>query len=102
MSAPDSLLLGIDLQPVFLAAIAAGPTVLRRCQFALEAATGLGIPAVFTEQLPGKLGRTAPELMAARPNLETHAKDSFSALGDEAITRRLQEIGADHLLICGV
>lgn len=102
MSAPDTLLLGIDLQPVFLAAITGGPAVLRRCQFALEAATGFGIPALFTEQIPAKLGATAPELTGAVPNLETHAKDSFSAFGDDLITRRLQEIGADHLLLCGV
>jgi nicotinamidase-related amidase len=102
MSTPDTLLLGIDLQPVFLAAISDGPAVLRRCQFALEAATGLGIPALFTEQIPAKLGATAPELAALGPKLETHAKDSFSAFGDESITRRIQEIGAEHLLVCGV
>ncbi|HEY4299824.1 MAG TPA: isochorismatase family protein [Candidatus Didemnitutus sp.] len=102
MSAPDTLLLGIDLQPVFLAAISGGPGMLRRCQFALEAAAGLGIPAFFTEQVPAKLGSTVPELAALGPKLETHAKDSFSAFGDEQITRRIQEIGAEHLLLCGI
>ena len=58
---PGVLLLGIDLQPVFLKAIADSESVQRRCAFAIEAATGLGIPVAFTEQLPRKLGGTAPE-----------------------------------------
>jgi len=99
---PDTLLLGIDLQPVFLATIAGADTLLRRCEFAVSAAHGLGVPALFTEQVPDKLGATAPELLALVPKPETHGKQAFSAFGDEQITRRIQEIGADHLLICGI
>jgi nicotinamidase-related amidase len=36
------------------------------------------------------------------PKPEAHGKDTFSAFGDEHITRRMQEIGAEHLLICGI
>lgn len=99
---PDTLLLCIDLQPVFWPAIAGGDSVRRRCAFALEAATGLGVPAFFTEQVPAKLGPTDPELRALAPQAEAHGKEAFSAFGDDKITRRLQEIGADHLLICGI
>lgn len=99
---PDTLLLCIDLQPVFWPAIAASGRVKRRCAFALEACQGLGLPAFFTEQVPGKLGHTDPELLALVTKPETHGKEAFSAFGDEKITRRLQEIGPDHLLICGI
>jgi nicotinamidase-related amidase len=52
----DTLLLCIDMQPVFVKAIADGEQVQRRCAFALAAAHGLGLPVVFTEQVPHKLG----------------------------------------------
>jgi nicotinamidase-related amidase len=99
---PDTLLLCVDMQPVFLSAIPGAAGVLRRCEFAVKAAHGLGLPVLFTEQVPDKLGHTASDLLALLPKPEAHGKDTFSALGDEHITRRMQEIGAEHLLICGI
>jgi len=99
---PDTLLLCIDLQPGFLAAIPGAAALQRRCEFAVESAHGLGLPVLFTEQVPAKLGHTAPGLLAHLPKPEAHGKDTFSAFGDEHLTRRIQEIGAEHLLICGI
>lgn len=101
-SAPDSLLLCIDLQPAFLAAISDGTRVAHRSAFAVESAKGLGLPILFTEQVPAKLGPTDPALLALAAPAEALAKDSFSALSDEKISRRLQEAGIDRLLICGI
>jgi len=100
--AADSLLLCLDLQPAFLAAIPGAADLLQRCEFAVEAAHGLGLPVLFTEQVPAKLGHTAPELLRLLPKPEACGKDSFSALGDDHITRRVQEIGVEHLLVCGI
>ncbi|MBI2515397.1 MAG: isochorismatase family protein [Opitutae bacterium] len=99
---PDTLLLCIDMQPAFMAAIPGAARVQLRCAFALESAHGLGLPVLFTEQVPAKLGRTTPELLALAPKPESMGKDAFSAFGDERIKRRLQEIGAEHLIICGI
>ncbi len=99
---PDTLLLCIDMQPVFLAAIPDAGRVQRRCAFALESALGLGLSILFTEQVPSKLGRTTSELLSLAPSPDAHGKDSFSAFGDERITRHIQEIGVEHLLICGI
>ena len=99
---PDTLLLCVDMQPTLVATLPDGGRVQRRCAFALESGLGLNLPVLFTEQAPAKLGRTAAELLALVPKPETHGKESFSAFGDDKLTRRLQEIGADHLLICGI
>lgn len=99
---PDTLLLCVDMQPALIAVVTDGNRVQRRCAFVLESSQGLGLPVLFTEQAPAKLGHIAPELLSLVPKPETHGKDAFSAFGDDKITRRLQEIGADHLLICGV
>jgi nicotinamidase-related amidase len=102
-TADNMLLLCIDLQPVFLATVADGARVARRTAFAIESARGFGVPVLFTEQVPAKLGGTEPSLLAlVAPPAEAVGKDTFSAFSDEKICRRLQEIGPDHLLLCGL
>ena len=105
MNAPldGALILGIDLQPVFLRAIADGPRVQRRCEFAVAAAQGLGLAVAFTEQVPHKLGGTAPELLALSPGAATFAKTAFSALAEATIRETVLETRrVEHLLLCGI
>lgn len=101
--APGVLLVCVDMQPVFVRAIADGGRVLRRCEFAVAAANGLGLPIVFTEQVPAKLGGTQPELVALAPHAPVIGKCTFSALtsdtGREAI---LRSGTVEHLLLCGI
>ena len=96
------LLLCLDLQPVFLTAVTDGATVQRRCAFALEAAAGLGVNVVFTEQVPQKLGGTSPELLALAPRAAVFAKNTFSALADAAVRADLKQRGVEHVLLCGL
>lgn len=96
------LLLCIDLQPAFLAAIPDSQRVHWRCSFALEAAKGLGLPVLFTEQVPAKLGHTAEDLLKLADGPVVMGKDAFSALGDKAIAAHLKAGGTPHLLICGI
>ncbi len=99
----DLLLVCIDLQPKFLAAMTDGVTVQRRCEFAVAAAQGLGVPVAFTEQVPEKLGSTAPSLRTLAPRAPVWAKQTFSALGDDAIrTAIFHTHRARHLLLCGI
>lgn len=101
---PPLALLCIDVQPVFLKSLPQGGTaLLQRCQFAVAAAAGLGVPVVFTEQVPQKLGPTAPELIACAPAGSLQAgKSTFSAFGDDAIREALETLAPEHLLICGL
>jgi nicotinamidase-related amidase len=103
-SAKAGLLLCLDLQPVFLRAVADGGQVLGRCRFAVAAARGLGIAVAFTEQAPAKLGATEPTLLALVEDPVVHEKESFSALAQGSPVRgRLLGGGSPgHLLLCGV
>ena len=92
-----ALLLCIDMQPVFIRAVAEGESVRSRCQFAVASAVGLGIPVAFTEQVPAKLGSTDPALLSLLPSPRVHPKDIFSARGAFA-----EEPGLEHLILCGV
>ena len=106
MPAPSSLagvlLLCVDLQPAFLKVIHDTDSVTKRCAFAIEAAAGLGIRVAFTEQLPRKLGGTAPELLALAPKADVHAKSAFSAFGDDGISDALRSLDIEHLILCGI
>ena len=99
----DTLLLAVDLQTALVAVMPEAAHLERRCRFALAAATGLGLPAAFTEQVPHKLGPTLPLLRSAAPDAAVFAKSAFSALGDDAIRAALLETrGIRHLLLCGL
>ena len=101
--AATTLLLAVDLQPAFLEAIPGGTRTLRRAAFAISAARGLGLGVAFTEQVPAKLGPTAPSLLALAPEALVFAKETFSALADDAIRAALLEKRSiDHLLLCGI
>lgn len=101
-SLPGVLLLCVDLQPVFLKAMHNGEEIMKRCSFVLEAAAGLGIRVAFTEQLPRKLGGTAPELLALAPGADVHAKSAFSVFGDDGITDAIRSLEIEHLILCGL
>lgn len=102
-NAPGPLLLCVDLQPVFLNAVANKDPFVRRCAFAIEAAKGLGLPVVFTEQVPQKLGTTEASLLALCDKPVQLGKTTFSALADHGIRDALlQTYGADHLLVIGL
>lgn len=99
----DLLLLAVDLQPGLLAAIDPAGVLARDCHFALSAATGLGLPVAFTEQVPAKLGATPAALRAAAPSAPVWAKETFSALGDPAVRASLLGPGGPrHLLLAGI
>ncbi len=99
----DTLLLCVDMQPKFVAAVFDGLAIRRRCEFAVAAAIGLGIPVGFTEQVPQKLGSTAPELLELAPRAAVWPKNTFSALADEGIRDALmRQRDVQHILLCGI
>ena len=101
MSAP-ALLLCIDLQPAFLQAVPGSAALLRRCAFAVEAARGLELPVLFTEQVPAKLGPTAPELLALVDAPPVLAKDEFSALANEPVRAAVRARAVPQLYLAGI
>ena len=99
----DTLLLCVDMQPKFIAAVPHGFRARRRCEFAVSAAVGIGIPVAFTEQVPQKLGNTAPELLDLAPQASVWGKNTFSALADEGIRDALlRQRDVQHILLCGI
>jgi len=100
----DTLLLCVDMQPVFIRVVGNGERVLRRCRFAVASARGLGMPVAFTEQVPGRLGGTEPSLLGLAGAPEVHPKDTFSAFAPGSPVCRALTGGRSlgRLLLCGV
>ncbi len=101
-SHPNLLLLCLDLQPVFLKAMHASDALQRRCAFALQAAAGLGLDILFTEQVPEKLGPTTPELLSLLPSPVTLPKTTFSVFANDSIRSAIESRRIEHLLLCGL
>jgi nicotinamidase-related amidase len=98
-----ALLLVVDLQQPFLAAMPGAEALVRRTSLAIAAARGLTLPVVFTEQVPAKLGPTRPELLAlAGPKPTVFAKDAFSAFDSESFAALLAEQEIEHVLLAGI
>lgn len=96
------MLLCIDLQPVFLQVMSKSEDLQRRCAFAIQAATGLGMSVVFTEQIPQKLGGTSPFLLEFVTSPTVFAKNTFSALAEPVIRDAILSRKPEHVLICGI
>ncbi|MDR2982388.1 MAG: isochorismatase family protein [Puniceicoccales bacterium] len=100
---PGLALLVLDVQDIFLRAMACGDAVRKSCRFAVQAAKLLGIPVVYTEQTPSKLGPTTPDVLgAAGDDPVIFPKDSFSSFGADGFSEWLEEHEITHLLICGI
>jgi len=76
----DALVVVVDIQPSFMAAIHEADRVVRRSRFLIQAATMLGVPFIATEQNPSRMGSLDPTLL---PLMSTApiSKMSFSCCG---------------------
>ncbi len=103
-AAPGAALLAVDLQSNLLAALPApaASAVRARAGLALAAAQALGIPVFFTEQVPAKLGPTAPALRALASTAPVFPKNAFSALAEDALLAALRAAQIEHLLLIGL
>lgn len=96
-------LLVIDVQPTFLKAVRDGEGCLRRCLLAAAAARLLGVPVLFTEQVPAKLGPTHPDLLlAAGEGRAVFGKTAFSAFGAPGLAEAFGKLQVSQLLLCGL
>lgn len=62
----------------------------------------LGIPILWNEQVPEKLGATIPELAELLTGVESLPKNAFSCCGNPAFVERLAATGRRQVLLTGI
>lgn len=98
----SAALLVVDVQEPFLKALPNRDPFLRRCQFAVRAASLLSIRVLFTEQIPEKLGPVHPSLLDGLDHPNIFAKSAFSALGARGLPEFLEANEIEHLILAGL
>ncbi len=100
MSRDESALLVIDLQERLLAAQPDAKRIVWNTRRLLDGAKALGVATAATEQVPDKLGATAPELAERLPSPLT--KQDFSAGMCEELLAGWRESGVRHVVLAGI
>lgn len=100
LSADDSLLLVIDLQPSFLAGIWQCERVLTRSEFLVRSATVLGIPVIATEQVPQRMGGTHERIVPFIGN--PFPKAEFSAAANQDALTAMRLSGRQNIIVVGI
>ena len=103
-AAPGAALLALDLQDTLLGMLprSAAAELRARATLAISAAGALGIPVIFTEQAPEKLGPTSPDLRKLAAEAPIFAKNTFSAVSDSAVLGALRDRQIEHILLVGL
>lgn len=99
----ETACLCIDIQETFLKILGSEASVFRRSAFAIESASMLEMPLLYTEQAPKKLGSTVDALIdAGLKHAKKFEKNTFSALKCENLKIHLQKTGIKHLVLIGL
>jgi nicotinamidase-related amidase len=104
MERTRSVLVVVDLQARLAPAIDGIDGVKAAAARLIRAAAALGVPVVFTEQNPKRLGPTDPTLLAAAPGAALLAKMHFGALAEPAVAAHveaLRQAGRDQAVVLG-
>ncbi len=95
-------LLVVDIQGKLARLVEGSPALIANSTRLIQGAQALGLPVVWLEQNPDKLGPTVPELQPLQSGAPVLAKFSFGALGEPAVADALARTGRRHWLVCGI
>ncbi|MGB7068085.1 MAG: isochorismatase family protein [Pyrinomonadaceae bacterium] len=93
----------VDVQEAFRHTTGDFSLIASRISTAVRGFQILGLPVIVTEQYPKGLGRTAEEIMFTLPSdFEVVEKTAFSSCGADAFVFKLQAVGANQIVLCGL
>lgn len=102
MERARSVLLVVDIQERLLPTMADPDAVVAGTQTLIEAARVLEVPVLVSEQYPKGLGPTVAPIRDKVAADEVLEKLSFGCLGDAGIAARLDALGRDRVILCGI
>lgn len=92
----------IDVQGNLAHAMDGKDSLFTNLRKIISGAKILGVPILWTEQAPAKLGKTIPQIAETLEGLTPVEKTSFSCLGNERFMRDVVATGRTHLVVCGI
>jgi nicotinamidase-related amidase len=98
----QALLLIVDVQGRLARLMHESEAMMRQQQILIEGCRILGVPIIWAEQLPEKLGPTVPELADKLDGLQAIAKSSFGCCGDPTLKKAIEDSGRRQILLCGI
>jgi nicotinamidase-related amidase len=104
VSAENSFLLVIDLQPKFGVNIKDFDPIVKATRYLASVAAILGVPAIYTEQYPERMGGSDPSLLEVLEpaGAQQFGKMEFSSFGDEVIREEIKNLHKSQVVICGM
>ncbi|MEZ6932109.1 hydrolase [Aeromonas sp. S16(2024)] len=95
-------LLVVDIQGKLARLVEGSDSLIANTARLVQGAKTLGLPVVWLEQNPDKLGATVPELQPLQAGTLVLPKYSFGALGEPTVADALAGTGVGHWLVCGI
>ncbi len=103
LDAGKAVLVDIDFQEAFRAAIPDFALIASRISLAVRGFQILEVPIIVTEQYPKGLGRTAEEILFSLPeSSEFIEKTGFSACGAGSFEEKVRQLNASQIVLCGL
>ncbi len=98
----NTVLVVIDVQEKLAKVMQDSESLLVNLQKMVRGAQILGIPILWLEQNPARMGETVPEIKALLANQVPIAKMSFSCYGEPNFIENLEAIGCRQVLLAGI
>jgi nicotinamidase-related amidase len=98
----DTVFVLIDVQEKLLGVMDRRDELLNTCARALTCMQRLGVPVLWTEQIPAKMGRTVPELLALLKDTSPITKSAFSCCGEAPFVAAVTRTGRKRVLLAGI
>ena len=95
-------LIVVDVQGKLAQLMHGKEALFKNIQILIEAANILNIPIIWCQQCPDSLGPTIPQIAELLSDNEPINKAVFSCCGADQFNSRLNELGRNHVLLCGI
>ncbi len=99
---PACTLVVVDVQGKLAQLMADKETLFKNVKILIQAAKILEIPILWCQQVPKALGPTVPEIAELLTAEAPIDKVSFSCCGDEQFAAKLDALGRQQILLCGI
>ena len=98
----DTMALVVDYQERLMPVINDNDALEKRSAVFVKGLKALGVPMVLTQQYTKGIGMTVPAITEAAGSGDYFDKLTFSCFEDEAIRKRMLQLGKKNVLVCGI